>query len=735
MTANDVNDIKKQAAEAICGGSLAFAFTLLRQLSDEAAEWKIASRLDDCSLLYSQMLIYRYRKAEDPDREKYIHRLRSDMLSLLDDLCEMLFVRYSSSYEYMHMRIFGQKHTSLADTCASLRHHAPSPGAAAFSPEFESLISELFECLWLGGRWTDSDEIETARLMADEDMPLLVRTVAISALTLSLLRRYDPRKISFLFSLYGGTCHEIKARVAISLLLVIARHHDMLLTDEKNMSLLSCLIHGDDNISDLEYAYTQIVRTSENKRITDKIMTDIMPEMMKASAKVKHTMQEDDDDMLNPKWQDMLEDSGIADKLREFSELQLKGADVYVSTFAPLKSFPFFRHISRWFLPFDRRMTGIAHIFSGDASETINILAANPQLCNSDKYSFFLSIAQMPQNRLAQMQAGLAEQLRQMKEDDNSERWQAPAVTYKLCVRQYVQDLYRFYNLFPQHKDFPSPLEEALQLYKSPVYTMLFHDIDIRRRLCEFFFEKDCYAQAKEMYRTLSKETVPDVAFYQKLGFACYKTGEYLDAIEAYSIADTLQPDDLWTLNAIAKNYKLLGDSASYLAYLEKIYALDSENGKVIFRLADLYISLGRHADASRLLFKLDYLTPGQPKVLRALVEALVNIQEFEKAMTYLTRLAGETRRTGLIERRDLLYMGHLCKRIGQDDEAMRCYYRLLAMTSRDVPAFSGLMTDGRTIALFGLDRREMEDCVETAVMIPETKLFAAARTSDRQDT
>ena len=720
MTANDVKDIKRKATGAICGGDLAYAFVLIRQLSDEAAEWKIASRLDECAMLYRQMLIYKYRKAEDPDREKFIQKLKADLLSLLEDVCEMLNIRYSASYEYVQTRVFALKNADIAAICTSLRTHSPARDSALFSPEFERTLEELFEYIWLSGKWSDRDAQEIGQLMADGNIPQLVRSMAVSALTLNLLHRYDPQKMAALFPLYATDSHEMRARVAIGLLLIVTRHAGIFLSDTDNVRRLTGLIADGDNLTDIEYAYTQIVRTAENKRITDKIMTDIMPEMIKASAKVKQNILEDDDDALNPKWQDMLEDSGIADKLREFSEMQLNGADVYVSTFAPLKSFPFFRHISRWFIPFDRRMTAIAHIFGGGASDVIKILAANPQLCNSDKYSFFLSLAQMPSARLAQMQEGMAEQIRQMKEDEESERWQAGTVTYKLCVRQYVQDLYRFYNLFPQHKDFPSPLVEALDLYKSPLYGLMFHDVEIRRRLCEFFFEKDCYAQAKEMYRALSKETVPDVAFYQKLGFACYKTGEYLDAIEAYSIADTLQPDDLWTLNAIAKNYKLLGDNASYLAYLEKVYAIDGENGKVIFRLADLYMTMGRYADASRLLFKLDYLTPGQPKVLRALVESLVNMQEMDKSMTYLRRLADETKKTGQIERRDLLYMGHLCMRLGHGDDAMRCYYRLYAMTQRDVPAFTEIMTDAKTLSLFSLDSGEISSLVETVVMIPD---------------
>ena len=76
--------------------------------------------------------------------------------------------------------------------------------------------------------------------------------------------------------------------------------------------------------------------------------------------------------------------------------------------------------------------------------------------------------------------------------------------------------------------------------------------------------------------------------------------------------------------------------------------------------------------------------------------------------------------KTGQIERRDLLYMGHLCMRLGHGDDAMRCYYRLYAMTQRDVPAFTEIMTDAKTLSLFSLDSGEISSLVETVVMIPD---------------
>lgn len=74
---------------------------------------------------------------------------------------------------------------------------------------------------------------------------------------------------------------------------------------------------------------------------------EIIPEMLKNVSSMRNMRfgfeeNEEENDDKNPDWADAFEQSGLGDKLREMNELQLEGADVYMSTFAALKSYPFF---------------------------------------------------------------------------------------------------------------------------------------------------------------------------------------------------------------------------------------------------------------------------------------------------------------------------------------------------------------------------------------------------------
>ncbi len=130
---------------------------------------------------------------------------------------------------------------------------------------------------------------------------------------------------------------------------------------------------------------------------------EILPEVMKISPLLKDKldaeklMNSDEWEEANPEWQEMLEASGVSDKLQELSELQQEGADVYMSTFSLLKNFSFFNELSNWFLPFDSSHTTVNELFQSDDRGLITAFAANNAMCNSDKYSFCLSILQMPE--------------------------------------------------------------------------------------------------------------------------------------------------------------------------------------------------------------------------------------------------------------------------------------------------------------------------------------------------
>ncbi len=100
----------------------------------------------------------------------------------------------------------------------------------------------------------------------------------------------------------------------------------------------------------LERVIIQFIRSKETEKIQKKIKDEIIPEMIKISPNLKDKINLDslmDDtnaDDKNPEWEEIFKDSpGLMDKMEEFSELQMEGADVFIGSFSMLKLFPFFK--------------------------------------------------------------------------------------------------------------------------------------------------------------------------------------------------------------------------------------------------------------------------------------------------------------------------------------------------------------------------------------------------------
>lgn len=141
----------------------------------------------------------------------------------------------------------------------------------------------------------------------------------------------------------------------------------------------------------------------------------ISPEMLNQNQKI---IDLEDLEDKNPEWEKEMK--RVEESIRELGELQLEGADTYLSAFAQLKSYPFFRQAAHWFYPFDRQHPDIVKLFtnhkSTEGKSLINLLMESTMFCNSDKYSFCLALKDIPKQQLEMFTAEATEQNQILKE-------------------------------------------------------------------------------------------------------------------------------------------------------------------------------------------------------------------------------------------------------------------------------------------------------------------------------
>jgi len=154
-----------------------------------------------------------------------------------------------------------------------------------------------------------------------------------------------------------------------------------------------------------------------NRNLSKKLHDEILPKVQKLKPRnwkknlILTISSKDKNEDKNPRLvRKCFKDSEeIFKTMESWRKLQMEGADVYMSAFANLKHFDFFKGFQNWFVPFypDHEIVNeiSGWILGQGTNELAEALYKTPFICNSDKFfrSFLIwSICHRPENHDAQ---------------------------------------------------------------------------------------------------------------------------------------------------------------------------------------------------------------------------------------------------------------------------------------------------------------------------------------------
>lgn len=354
---------------------------------------------------------------------------------------------------------------------------------------------------------------------------------------------------------------------------------------------------------------------------------------------------EENNDM-NPDWEDAFEKSGLGDKLREMNELQLEGADVYMSTFAALKNYPFFREVHNWFYPFSKQQSNVLKAMKqagNQGGSLLDLILQSGFFSNSDKYSLFFTIHQLPQSQQDMMLSQLNEQqVAELAEKSNVETMKKFNERPGTVSNQYLHDLYRFFKLSVRKSEFRDIFKEKLDLHHVPALDNILHWEDVLFPIADFYLSKERWDEAIEIYEEL--ETIggfegESAEYYQKFGYALQKRKKYAEAIQAYLKADTLKPDNIWNNRHLAICYRLNRNYQVAITYYKKVEEAAPEDTNVTFHIGSCLAELGQYEEALNYFFKLDFIENNCIKAWRGIGWCSFISQKHEQAMKYYEKI------------------------------------------------------------------------------------------------
>lgn len=511
----------------------------------------------------------------------------------------------------------------------------------------------VFDWLYTSGPFSSDD----SRMLVETVLsPLISRTDAlliVSAMMLSMQTLFDARKFDALCRICGETTDtEVRIRSLIAIVFSLPDTDNMKINYDIFSSSMHALFEREDIQQELIELQIQVLMSMKTEENEKEIEQNIMPYLKENAINIQRDMESDGlntdiDFILNPdKEESAMND--VEKAVERIRDMQKQGADVFFGGFSHAKRFAFFYTLCNWFCPFYMEHPGINHKkLEKIPLNFIEKLICDQPFCNSDRYSFLLSFAsvvdQLPKELLNMMTKGEV----------------APAFTVKnseqdaaYLRRLYLQDLYRFYNLYPSKNDFINPLaSEVRACFTADTIICDFFSEEQRIKLARLYIKYGQYDDFDHLYMSYFKNGNPKILRLSALN--AIKQGDLDEAAYLLSRAIEADPDDMKSHEMLGvilfdcQNYKeaLLELALSYndnptdtLAYkyaVSLIYNGDADEAmKILFRLYfehdDIddykrgislgYYAQGKYEDSLRMIDSLETEPDADMRIFKAFV-------------------------------------------------------------------------------------------------------------------
>jgi len=704
--------------DALAAGSVEFALATLEALATAAKAPAVNAEAARLHEAYSLMTRYALDGMVDPERENLLTDIRQTISDLSRNCLRTVRMVDDPALYYSIARVEAMHPDETIPALAEAMDKASLASLglpdAPTTAQAEEISRKLFNRIWTTHPLNHADTDALGHLLTDITVPSQIKRHIAAALMLGLLEFQDEKRLQLLADAYTAT-HDKEPDAAMTaltcLLTAMWIHRDYKLRS-KTRARLDALTEIPSWKRDVRTIYLEMARARDTERINRKIRDELMPGLMKLRPDLEKRMGTSgiiDPSAIeeNPEWQEILDNSGITDKLRELSEIQEEGGDVMMAAMSNLKNFPFFHEVANWFLPFDTNHPAIR-----DNSPIASLVKHMPGMCDSDKYSLMLAIGMMPADRRKAFSeqvkiqgAGMAEMAAASRTDDSG-------TAHREAASLFVRTAYRFFKLFRRKGEFNDPFASPVNLAALPFTAPVLSDKATLELMAEFYFKRGYHNQALELFNRLIHSAPTTAQLFQKIGYCLQKQGDISGALEAYENSELLQSDSLWTLKRIAACHRALGNTEKAIEYYRRIEQNCPDDARIALTLGHCLLEAHRPAEALKLYFKAEYLNPDNHKTLRPIAWASLLTGDFDRSARYYNLIIEDSPEAG-----DFINAGHLEMARKHYHDAVGRYSRALAMMEFDTRSFLKAIADDSSVMIsLGIDPF-MTGIVSDAVM------------------
>lgn len=733
MTLQEIEKTYQSATLCINEARVSDAFVHITQLVNELGRGSLSDKLERLRMSYTFMLKYLEQGVMDPQRDEILANIRQSLYSLNDQSYIGLMEPVSPEIIYSRRRELST--TSLMDIVEEYRESLKELSLSRSVPTDESnrhvilsrlhateaLETKLFNRIWSSFPLTADDTSCLKLCIGGDILPIHTRCLVISALMLGLMKFYDENKLLILLEEYTlSDDPQVQLRSLTCALLTLLAHRKRTMSSKAVQTRLATLLDTPGFDHDVWSIQVQLARSRNTENVKERVRNELIPNIMKMRPDIIDKLKDKDSQIIdlsdieaNPDWQQWLDQSGITRRIEEFNAMQHEGSDVFIATFAHLKTFPFFKTLSNWFLPFYPAHSAVIENLGGGTLALAEVIQHAPYLCNSDKFSFCLSLGALPESQRNMMSAQLEEQNAALNEAQQAE---LPDDRKKRVgiVNAFVMDLYRFFKLFSRRREFIAVMDNpGLDMTDYVPLSQVTCNAHVLELLGALYFKNAFYDDAIKCFTRLEgTDDATDDHIYQKIGFAYQNAGKTEQALTYYKRYELLYENDAWNMRHIAACHRALGHQKQALDYYRRAEALNPDNVSLALTIGHVLLEQNRTSEALQQYFKVDLMDEKKHRAWRPIAWCSFLLNDYDRAIDYYDRIARE----GQPSAQDLLNRGHVLLCQGKNQEAIETYRECLRSMNGDTKkfrnAFKGDAMELRLHGVTAVDQALIPDAV-----------------------
>ena len=705
MTLQEIDKVHQEVNRCIDDALVDDAFAHITTLGTELGRADLNDEVERLRMSYTFMLKYLEQGVMDPQRDEILNGIRQSLYTLNDQCYIGLMEHTSPELFYARRRELGSislvgivedyrtalKELSLAQSVPT--DHSDSHVILSRLQQAEALETKLFNRVWSSFPLSADDAGSLKLCISGDILPVHTRCLLISALLLGLMKFYDESKLLILLEAYSlSDDAQVQLRALTCAMLALLAHKKRTSSSKAIQARLAAMLDTPNFNQDVWSIQVQLARSRNTENVKNRVRNELIPNIMKMRPDIIDKLKDKDSQIIdlsdieaNPEWQEWLDQSGITQRIEEFNAMQLEGSDVFIATFAHLKTFPFFKTLSNWFLPFYPAHSAVLENLGAGKLGLAEVVQHAPYLCNSDKYSFCLSLGALPESQRSMMSAQLEEQNAALNEAQQAElpneRKQRVSI-----VNAFVQDLYRFFKLFSRRREFIAVMDDpGLDMTDCLPLAEVTREAHVLELLGTLYFKNAFYNDAIKCFTRLeSMDEANDDHIYQKIGFAYQNAGKTEQALTYYRRYELLHEDDSWNLRHIAACYREQGKFDQALNYYRRAEAITPDNVSLALTIGHVLLEQNRTKEALQQYFKADLMNNAKHRAWRPIAWCSFLLSDYDKALDYYDRIEREDTPSA----QDLLNRGHVLLCQGETQQAINTYRESLKRMNGDRQKF-----------------------------------------------